>query len=208
MVYILCGVLGLLVVSIFLGPYRIRVDADTGGRMSCWIAAWACLYGFEWRRMGNVHYVRGILLSRPVGWRMKLGGRKEKTGPGAEESPKKPIRRRGEKKRRIGCLAGRLSCEAPGMCKRVLQRVDVEALCVDGRFGTGNPALTGTVYGFLEALQPFRDERFFIDLVPDFMERQFRAKVMVTFRVVLLELLWVGLCMAVEVGRLYRKCRS
>jgi len=111
-----------------------------------------------------------------------------------------------QKAKRVWCVVGYVFRRFPVLWKRFLQNFDVERLDVQGNFGMGDPALTGTVYGFIQSLQLFRGKLFRASLVPNFFEAKFEGEVTLVFRFILLRLLWCALRTGVELGWIHRKC--
>ncbi|UWQ60992.1 DUF2953 domain-containing protein (plasmid) [Leisingera caerulea] len=80
---------------------------------------------------------------RPLGGfgpRIRLSGRRK-----TPAAPKKPSRKRRYETRRIVPAAGRLAAA-------VLRRIRIRALILDAKFGSGDPAETGQLYGTLAPL--------------------------------------------------------
>lgn len=99
-----------------------------------------------------------------------------------------------------GAAAGRLLAAAPRALGRMIRKVHVERIEIDGDLGLGDPAGTGVLFGWLMPLiHALPSPRFRFDLRPDFAAARVSVRAEAAFRLIpaallppLAALLWAG----------------
>jgi hypothetical protein len=83
--------------------------------------------------------------------------------------------------------------------KRILHAFRLKRLDADVSFGTGNPATTGILYGWIQCLNESTFDRFEATFKPDFFRKKFHGKIELTVRFFLIKLVLSALIGGFEV---------
>jgi len=199
------GLLLLLCLFILFIPLRISfyLEVFPGIKStSVRITSWKDLCGVEFVREEGNNCFNGILMRKSMIWK-KWSWKKDE-----EERIRRKVSQRSKKTKRIWCIVARTFHRFPVFFRRVLENFDLERLDVRGDFGVGDPALTGTIYGFIQALQQIPVRVVHTTLVPDFAVPKFEGKIALILRCILFRLLWSVFRTTIELGWAYEKCRS
>ena len=197
------GFLLSLILVLLLGPFRIRVCFDKLQRTSSMhvrITSWKMLFGVEWTKKEGEAILHGILFKRA--WIL----RKKKSDPGKRDTPAGE-REKTIQKRRFWCMERHIFRRLLRWIRRFFCSIRLDCIDIEGDFGTGDPALTGEVFGFLQMLQSMGGKGFRVALIPHFYEIRYDGKIALTARFILLRLLWVVVITGVEFGWMVWKCR-
>jgi hypothetical protein len=180
---ILLALFLVLALTNLLGPYSIRIRAagcvDAVRAQAVLVSAGSC-FGVEWKSDGPVRLVvLGLRwkLGRAAGDRPRKDGRTDSASSGPDE--------RGGQVRGSGFSvrnALRLLRAAGGAVQ-----LDRMHACI--RLGTGNPAVTGMLFGLAQALGSGWGGRISIRMDPDFTGRMMAGTVEADARFVLIRLL-------------------
>lgn len=177
LLWILAAVLGLIVLILVL-PVRVSLRLASGTRMDA---------GAEIRLLAG--------LAPPIRLSRRRHGAVSASGSGRERPKRRP---KGHHRR--GGAAGRLLSAAPRALGRMIRKVHVERIEIDGDLGLGDPAETGALFGWLMPLiHSLPSPRFRLDLRPDFAAARVSVRAEAAFRLVpaallppLAALLWAG----------------
>ncbi len=118
----------------------------------------------------------------------------------ASGSDRRRPKRRAKTRGKRGAAAGRLLSAAPRALGRMIRKVHVERIEIDGDLGLGDPAETGALFGWLMPLiHALPSPRFCLDLRPDFTAARISVRAEAAFRLIpavllppLASLLWAG----------------
>jgi len=200
----------LVVISMLtiLGTYRIRlyiamIPGDV--KVHFRITAWQGIYGLEWIRFRRESTWGCILFKRVIKIPNRESRKKQESGK-SERQRKRGIKPRARqffsyvKTDWIHLFNKSISALFKSF---TLESMDVEAL-----LGTGNPALTGEIFGLIQTISLFTSKVKF-SMVPEFTTSKFEGKFLVKFRFVLACLLWrfMQIIIVLLSQSIYRKCR-
>ena len=179
----------LLIFFVFvLGPCHIVLKGGRGEEeymFSFRIALWKEILGYEWRRSGREKGGWMILLGRCVLGRTRpnheMAG---KTRPVREEKEEKPPRFW----RKCSFKAG-IARIVP-VFRWLISEIHLCRMGFKGTAGTGDPALTGMLYGWAHAALMPMGERVNLSWTPVFSERYFQGCFHVRLRIIIWRVLW------------------
>ena len=182
LLWIVAAVLGLIVLILVL-PVRVSLRLASGPRMDA---------GAEIRLLAGL--APPIRLSRP------RHGAEATPESEAGSGHRRPDRRPKRVRRRGAAVAGRLLSAAPRALGRMVRKVHLERVEIDGDLGLGDPAETGALFGWLMPLiHTLPSPRFRLDLRPDFSAARISVRAEAAFRIIpaallppLAALLWAG----------------
>jgi len=83
---------------------------------------------------------------------------------------------------------------------RLLRSAKFQNLEVEVAFGTGDPALTGQIFGYVQAIRPLLGRHLHLWVTPDFMEMRLEGAGRLTGSIYLHRTLWSMACLAVRGG--------
>lgn len=115
-------------------------------------------------------------------WRSRYAQAKQYTGYAAEARP----------------IATRFA-------KRLLRVIRFRDVALDLEVGLGDPAFTGRLFGYVEAVKRVLGERVRISLTPDFVQPRFAGSGSIRLSIYLSRLLWAVLALATRGGCLAAK---
>ncbi len=221
---------GLIFLILVFGKYRalFRVDADGGKiRLSMETVSGGRLVGFVWNNRGDaglglVLFGRILNIGKSRG---KKGNAAGEGGAGEDGKGGKEKRRKKEgkpakgKRRGIGLFrpekkysALRLVRYMPGpaleSAGRMMRRIQWKECLLDLTVGTGDPAVTGQLFGLSCAAQPFLPAGAKLRLKPEFGRKMFTGTGRIEFGFVLWSLLAEAVRSFIPIARSLRRCRT
>ena len=212
---------GLALGFVFL-PIRIGAIgsvAEEGVGFRIWVRPWAGLLGGGLDQVGAVRRVGPMLGSWfPWGKRLKkkeavakeeVGEEEEKKEEegleeekGAEEEPEPVVQTLRERVDHVLVLVERgyaylqeLGPAAGRFLKRLGRVLGLHQVMCDVILGTGNPALTGRLFGYVQALTAFMGPRARICMQPDFVQTKVVGDVKLELSFYLYRLIWAVVCL-------------
>jgi len=203
----------LVPVLLVLLPIRIGVQGElTGhGAAGCgWVRAWAGLAGLRLRTSAS-----GMRLGLVAGpWVLHEFGLSREPKPKKARGPRKakpeePTETPGLAARVSGWLdllemAGHYVRELKpalwAFLGRLRRSLTLHRLCCRGVFGTGNPALTGRLFGYILAATSAAGVRPQVDLEADFVRPRLTGEGALELSLYLRRVIWAVLCLGVRAG--------
>ena len=201
-----------LIAFVLLAPVRIRLSGDleedrteAGGRLALGFgllsarAAWAA----------GTLTVRPTVLGVPV-WTLRPGSGKPKAKKQPEdaesvekEEDEKPDAEKKSWRERMDDLLEydrRFRSSALRFLRRLPGVIRFRRLAVDGRYGGGTAEATGSLFGYIRAIDGVTSNRMRLDVVPDFQLSGFRGSVRADLTFHLARLLGAVICAGVGLG--------
>ena len=183
--YLLYGLLGGFI-AFFLLPIRValRIRRRDFGAPLEFDLRWAFfrgLAGIEIQRESPSWLVSPLLLGVPIAkprLRLTAGPKKPKQAtdetPGAPEKPKRSTR---ELVNKVRSLADLLAEPGFGLARRLPKAVSLHRLAVSGSFGLANPSSTGSLCGYIHALNTWDFAPLTLSLRPEFTRSGLQGQV-------------------------------
>ncbi len=201
-----------LVLFLFLFlPIRIGVLGrfeEEGGVLCGWVRPWSGLWGVRVTcAEGKVHI--GPMLWAWTPWRILLRPRKkEVVGTEAAEAvveERRPaIRERLaeglDRAERVWSRFGPLRAPVWRFFKRLLRGFRFRRFVCRVVFGASDPATTGQIFGYAQAVSNVMGPRAQVNVLPDFEQQRLEGEVEVEVSVTLYRLLWAVCCLALRVA--------
>ena len=205
MTFVILSILSFVFLVLILGPCKILIDLDwCSGIHSLHIRviSYFGLFGLELAKTKKEHILRCLLLGnffkKIIRTKKRSEDRKKITGfSGNCHSEKK------NKHPSFYFLLYRIFLQSPGYITGLLHAFHFRSICVDGAFGTGNPAETGKIYGIIASLQPFIGEKASLSIQPFFNRRFTECHAVIAFRFFLITVLWRLVFLGTRIGWLY-----
>ncbi len=202
----------ILFLFLFL-PIRIGVLGryeEEGGVLCGWVRPWSGLWGVRViYKGGRVHI--GPMLWAWAPWRILLRPReKEVVGTevadaeGAAERRRPSIRERLaeglDRAERVWSYFGPLRAPVWRFLKRLLRGFRFRRFVCRLVFGAPDPATTGQIFGYAQAISNVMSPRAQVNVLPDFEQKRLEGEVEVEVSVTLYRLLWAVFCLVLRVA--------
>ena len=205
MTFAILLILSIVFLVLVFGPYKILIDLDWCSGINSFhirVMSYLGLFGMELTKTKKEHILRCMLL----GHFFKKIIRKKKQSEDRKRITYFSGKDHSEKKNRhpsIYFIMYRIFFQSPGYITGLLHAFHFRSICVDGVFGTGNPAETGQIYGIIASLQPFIGEKASLSIQPLFDRRFTECHAVIAFRFLLLTVLLRLVFLGTRIGRLY-----
>jgi hypothetical protein len=178
----------ILILTVLFGPYTLGIHfVRTGPSSDARVrirSVWG-LVGMDWLLNGSDSSFHLILFGKAAHIPGRGRGLEETEHEAARKDSNRPA---GESRtlnvRRLRVIF-RVGWNALGKIVRVFQ---LERAGINIRFGTGNPATTGMLFGLAQSFNSVPGKGFAIDVVPDFVRRKLEGEADLTLRFTMLRL--------------------
>ena len=183
--YLVYSFLGILI-AFFLLPIRValqirRQDFEAPLEFDLRWSFFRGLAGIEVQRESPSWFIRpllfGISIARP---RLQLSSRQTKPEKKAVEKPagpEKPKKSAREVVNQMRGLADLLAAPGFGLVRRLPKSVSLHRLTVNGSFGLANPASTGSLCGYLHAINGWDCAPLTLSMRPEFTRSGLKGQI-------------------------------
>jgi len=153
--------------------------------MSIRITAWKEIFGFECMRKKGTYSTRVILFKKWFTWKCKPS---KKINRGRVKERHLLKREKGKKWKSYRCVTGCASRRIPGLLKWIFSVIKFKSVYIGANGCTRDPAVTGLMFGFVQALESFNGEVVQTSFIPDFSKREIEGSVSIILNIILLVL--------------------
>jgi hypothetical protein len=178
----------MLILAVLFGPYTLRIHfVKTGPSSDALVRMRSVgdLVGLDWLSDGSDSSLNFILFRKAL--RISGKGRElpETEDEAAGDDSNRPSGENSLLNARRLRVIFKVGSNALGKIIRVFH---LERAGVNIRFGTGNPATTGMLFGFMQTLISVPRTGFAMDIAPDFVRRKLEGEADLTLRFTMLRL--------------------
>jgi hypothetical protein len=178
----------LLILAVLFGPYTLRIQYVRTGPCSdarVRMRSVGGLVGLDWLSDGSDSTFNLVLFRKAL----RISGRGRELPETEDEAAGAGSNRPAGYRRLLNIRRLRVIFKVgSNALGKIIRVFDLERAGMSIRFGTGNPAATGMLFGLVQTLISVPGTRFAMDVVPDFACRKLEGEADLTLRFTMLRL--------------------